>query len=341
VRGWNGVLDGSPSAAAPVIRPAEGFQRSALPGYGLDNDLALTQDGAAVVATRDAQGRLSLLNGFSAMDPGLGAAGPASLAVDAFGTLVLAFYDGSSRELVLASGNGGGWTTSSLVQAYGGAERPVLRISPADGSRNVLSLVSDGTGARSLVWARSDGSSLTTETIVSDSSLSAFAFAMDPQGVRHLVYAVGSRLVYARRLGSDGWTAESLPSTGMPSELALAADGLGLVNVVYRDAAGEGLYRVGNENGRWENESLYAPAGRSPSVAMEALDGLLHVAYYDESSGDLVYARKGLGAAWETYLLDAAGDTGIAPALAVRDGVVRVAYRDAGESTLKLAVGAP
>ena len=160
------------------------------------------------------------------------------------------------------------------------------------------------------------------------------AFAMGPDGARHLVVGRGLLGIQVLTDVSGSWTTEVLEAARYQGhQTGLALGPAGAAHVVWVPEASRALRYATNATGDWITETIDATLRADyPCIAIDDA-GTLHVAYEDQDSFDVRHATRE-GGVWRTESLGMRG-MGLSLALGP-DGAAHLAFGNPG-----LGGGAP
>ncbi len=247
------------------------------------------------------------------VDEGMEVGVPLSAAVDANGTLQVAYsgplYDDSvryarrdgngwSKEVVLGKGT----TISSISLALDRAARPHIVYSLYDSAANISRLYH--------AW-RDDAGQWHPEA-VSGASLDVRygAMAVDADDGLHIGYTTASSLYYAHYVAGTGWESTLVTSGSVPGAVSLAVDAEGLPRLGYYDGWDHTLRYAAYSGSYWRREEVdrVQEPGSGSSLALDA-QGLPHVVYDDLRMGMLYYTHYD-GQTWQQREIVSTGNSG-------------------------------
>lgn len=265
------------------------------------------------------------------------------VAYDSTGTLHVAFYDPSTKQLKYASRSAGGdWSG-------------VITVDPTSGVGSHLSLALDSKGNPSvayldavnkdLKYARKSGSSFVV-TKVDASGATGYhpSLAFNAANKPLISYYDASRMDLRLATLSTKWTLKSLDSAGKTGLFtSLARNPVTRRFAVSYFSATARSYRVAEQTakGTWSVKDIArstSGAGGQTSLAYLP-NGRPAFSFYDAASADLRYARYD-GTKWSTQTITAAGSVGRYNALVFdAKDLPTVYYYDASSDDLYLARG--
>ena len=272
----------------------------------------------------------------------------------------MAYYDALNLRLMyIARDTKGNWGEPEIVDANGNVgQYASLRISRDRGHHVVYYDADHGDLKYTYKSDPEAAGGWTTPTILDangDVGQHA-AMAIDPDGMRHVVYydADAKDLKYVTSDDTHGWTApvvlDAVGDVGTYASMTVYYEGRKekmngayeerYPHIAYYDASDGNLKYIYRDEQGWSTPVVLDAVGDVGQYASMAFgpDGALHVAYYDATNKDLKYLHKEAAAAqWSVgNVLDAAGDVGRFTSLGVSArGYPNIAYYDADNQSLK------
>lgn len=275
-----------------------------------------------------------------------------SIGVDASGRVHLAAHEYWGGVLRYATNESGSFAASTVDSdgAKDLGKGPKLRVSPSDGSIQIV-YREEGTGGANLRRiVRSGGSWGPPQSLLAlPDTLGPHSFALDSSGQAHVVFvrarAGGAYdLVHALSAGA-GWQMEIITSVGQPDHNDVAVTPGGVIHVSYHDASTGSLMYAARGGGAWSIEEVHRHTtgnlGRHNAIALDPATGRVNVAYYDAVNGNLWYAYRDPAPGWVLRLLDWSGDVGRYASIAANGGEVHIACYDVTNGDLRLLVYTP
>jgi len=238
------------------------------------------------------------------------ATGVPSLAVDAAGTVRVAYR--TSTGVFLATASADGWSVEPVDQLAIGD--PSLSVHGSD--EHLAYAATDG-----LRVATRAGASWSIATI-DDAPDGAPSLALTPSGQPHIVYAAeDGALRHADRL-KGYWVSELVVSSGTFGAASVAIDGAEGLHVGYSNFVAGGIFYASNSGAGWAPAHVDGQVGFRTSIAVD-VDGQVHIAHDDV--GQMTYATQ-TDADWTLEPLFFGWNGG---SLAVEgSGAAHVAYSD-------------
>ncbi len=268
--------------------------------------------------------------------------GTPQMTVDAAGALHLVGWKSFwTSEIVHATNAGGTWSEETLDISSSPRDIAV----DASGQLHVVYR-----GSRTIMYATTDADgawiSEQIDTVWNGGSYSSLA--VTPDGGVHVAYSDGGTLDnhgvrYASRSPDGTWAVDQVVDTGVRDGIegvAIGVDGSGTVFIAYNDTTDGTLRCARGGPGAWTVETA-APAGDPPSLAVDPVSGVTHLAFYDPGTKSVTYASPTAGDTWGTEIVDTGwGDLGGEIAVAIDGtGRVQMAYEDWDNNQIKFAMG--
>jgi hypothetical protein len=280
-----------------------------------------------------------------------------SLALDAGGSVHIAAFDVTNRDLRYITNMSGSMVATTLDSTGDVGRTPRIALSPVGGSVQIAYVHYASGTANSIKRAVRSSGVWSFEPVYSGELIPYLSFALDNLGNPHVAFleVVGGadyRVTYGSKSGAAPWAFSVIHGVTGFKQPSIAMDPSGFAHIVFNGRPSvsepETLLHATNSAGTWVTEVVHpvvaggGPIGQHNSLAIHPVSGRLHVAYFDAVQGDLRYARKDPGGVWVRRLIDSAGTVGRDTSIAV-DGseVVHISYYDATNQDLKLATGSP
>ncbi len=253
------------------------------------------------------------------------------MAVDAQGTLHVAFYDANDQVLKYATRSAGGtWSATSVIDSNAGAGQFISLALDSSGHPGVAYYAG---GTADLKYAHFDGSSWTNVTIDSYHSTGGYpSLVFDAAGKPAIAYwrKTSGDLRLARFDGTQ-WTIQTLDDAGNTGRFpSLKVDpGTHRLALAWEDHDG-GAFKYASENadGTFSSaviDNTTPDGGGYVSLAFNPATGSPAFSYYDAGKGDLKLAVYD-NAAWQVTHLGDKSTIGLYSRLSINDAGVAVIY---------------
>jgi hypothetical protein len=262
-----------------------------------------------------------------------------SIAIDSSSRPYIAYRDGVSGYLKVATNDGSGWSfltidTSTLITWY---------VSLAIDSNDKLHIAYYDDNSNDLRYASNASGSWLYDVVDYFSDVGFFnSIAVDSNDKAFIAYidATHNRLKVATNAGAR-WTAQDVdngPGTGFWNNIAVDANGV--IHIVYYNQTSSHLMHAykASERAGWQIEVIdnTMNAGLPSSMVVDQ-HNKVHVAYYNSNAQSLKYANN-VNGYWVNSTVDGTNNVGLWNAIAVdSNDKVHIAYVDSTTHKLKYA----
>jgi hypothetical protein len=261
------------------------------------------------------------------------------VAVDAAGTVHIAYYNGAEHHLAYAAMTSSSVTRESLPRYWSSGGGAKLKL--ALGLRGPAIVYTYPNGSSGLFVDDRRTSGWSHYKLVEGTRPPGFGVAGDRAGRLHVCYTdYGGGIHYAIRRG-DQWTVSDVAvDPDAKGACAIAADPDGLPRIVYyRQSAGDVVYAEGAADGSFVT-SVIDSGGNVGSELAIAVDetGTPHIAAHKSDTWGLRYVTKLNGSFFARDL--GSGHIGQQPSIAVTSsGEVAITYWDSSQYRVGIVVG--
>jgi Tol biopolymer transport system component len=259
-----------------------------------------------------------------------------SQAIDANGTIHIAYFDDTNEALKYASSNQGSWITDTVDSDKHTGYTPSLALD----SRSSPHIAYFDRSGVSLNYARRIGNRWDITTVATGVEMTTTVLVLDAQDRPLILYldAAQTALVLAQKSGSS-WSRKVVVQASPDGDNAsMVMDSQGNLYISYYDF---GLKYIRRMNNTWEEPTTVEEGPGIGTYSALVLDesGAPHISYFDKNSNLIRYARYD-GSSWALQSIDPGVTAGIFSAIAIDpDGFIHIAYSDASNRTLKYAIG--
>ncbi len=261
--------------------------------------------------------------------------GDTSIAFAPDGTLRLAFYDETAKQVKYAARGPSGWNVSVVD---GGSNAGFNRLAFDAKGNPALAYVSYNGWLRYAAW---NGTAWVRETVDNVSILSRYVdLTFDGLGRPYVCYYADGLLRYAVKVGST-WIREVVDSSLYSGWFArIRLDRAGVPHIAYFDSVNKTLRWATRLNGTWTHTILDGSAGSGWDLGLSADRlGRFQISYYTSATGFLRYAIN-TTTGWVLETVDVDGVVGWYTSLAAdASGLPHISYYDWTNGRLKIAEG--
>ncbi len=251
------------------------------------------------------------------------------VAVDAAGTVHVAYYTGAEHHLSYATMTSSGVTREALPRYWSSGGGAKLKL--ALGLRGPAIVYTYPNGASGLFVDDRRTSGWSHYKLVEGTTPPGFGVAGDRAGRLHVCYTdYGGGIHYAIRRG-DQWTVTDVaadPDAKGACAIAAGPDGLPHI-VYYRQSAGDVVYAAGAADGTFATQVIDSAGNVGSELAIAVDDsGTPHIAAHKRDTWGLRYATKVSGGSFFAQDLGH-GHIGQSPSIAVtQNGEIAITYWD-------------